>query len=165
MTEEKDFIEVCSAYTDALFKCQSDNKDYFEAFQRALSDSGTDDAADTDIEDESNSETVVTNSDSDKQNLDQDNSKGEVSADTLLSDESLSSTSSSSSKDQAFNSTSNANAAPDSMCRLEESEEERQYWESKKVACGFCAFCLDSPCAEYFKPWSRCIDKTEEGRQ
>jgi len=182
LIEEKDFIEVCSAYTDALFKCQSDNKEYFEAFQRALTDTdaGAGAGTDTDAEEDTDADTEVPNSDSNGQQIVQDKNMDmgkdmdmdkRDSLDFLPNGVSLSSTVSSSEGQPTINSTTGtgtgtdtgANISVDSVCRLQETEEEKQHWESKKADCGFCAFCLDSPCAEYFKPWSRCIDKTEDG--
>lgn len=127
---------MCSEYTDALFQCQASNKEYFEAFTQALSE--TEKEVKSEIE--ADTDTVTGNDDS--------------------NDRAIASTTHS----VAITASVASVGGPSSeICRLEESEEERSHWAAKKEACGFCEFCLDSPCAEYFKPWSRCIDKTEEG--
>jgi hypothetical protein len=138
LIEEKDFIEACSEYTDALFQCQAAHKEYFEAFTQALSETEKEVEVKTKIEE--GIDPVA------------GNDEGKDGAVISLS-HSMATTASVASV-----------AGPNSeVCSLEDSEEERNHWAAKKKACGFCEFCLDSPCAEYFKPWSRCIDKTEEG--
>ena len=140
LSEGGDFVEVCASITKALFQCQSEHAEHFEALMESHASASDDD--DDEIE-EGEGEIVVgkdTHEDNDIVPL-QSSGAGSTPVEN----------------DGTIDS-KNAEPEPES-----ESEVERMHWEVKKTGCSLCAFCLESPCAEEFKPWSRCIDKSEAG--
>lgn len=39
------------------------------------------------------------------------------------------------------------------------------YWEMKRTSCSFCRMFLESPCAEEFKQWHKCIDLAKVNKE